>query len=147
MEQKHIGLFVYIRNKVRNLLHDDREFTIAEAHQWFKNLDPRNKYYMIDYGTSLIGYFRTVRLSNGVVQIGADLTPEYHGRGIAFKAYQEFMKRYNEKIPTTQWELEVLSTNTRAYNLYDKLGFKKVGFGEDVIRDGRKIPSIKMVLC
>jgi ribosomal protein S18 acetylase RimI-like enzyme len=43
--------------------------------------------------------------------------------------------------------LEVLETNTRALNLYTKLGFEKVGISDEkIIRDGNTINSIIMSL-
>jgi ribosomal protein S18 acetylase RimI-like enzyme len=60
-------------------------------------------------------------------------------------AYHNFMVMIYDKFNLTNIKLEVLSNNTRAIHLYNKLGFNQIGVSpEKIIRNGLEIDSIIM---
>lgn len=135
-----------IRNEcAKDYLHDSRKFTLEQTKEWFNKTHP--DYYIINYANNDIGYFRISQHSilNKNLYIGADIHKNFRGKKLAYYAYIKFIpflfKRYNlNKI-----SLEVLSTNTRAYNLYNKLGFKQEGIKrQEVYKNGIYIDSIIM---
>lgn len=134
-----------IRNQVREYLHDDKATTIKESSEWFRTTDPR--FYIIVCNGRSIGYFRTSDYSekDRRIYIGADLDPKFWGEGHARRAYTKFIPYLFETLNLNKIGLEVLSTNTRALNLYKSLGFVKEGAKrQDVYRKGEFVDSIIM---
>lgn len=146
MLQEDLPFMLEIRNECREMLHDNREFSLSEAQTWFASLPPDHKYYLLLFNNEPIGYFRTKEKQGCIttLEIGADLHKDFRGRGLAFEIYQFFL---NSSLAQSysRLELEVLATNLVAYNLYRKLGFRCYPEAvRDIIRDGRRIPSIAM---
>jgi len=137
-------------NKVRNeyaleYLHDSRTFTIDETKNWYHKNNP--DFWMIFADEVLIGYFRLSNYSkeNKNIYIGADIAKEYTGKGIAKKAYNLFIPFLFTEYNLNKISLEVLSTNQRAINLYDKLGFVKEGIKrEEILKNNKWVDSIIM---
>lgn len=139
-------------NEVRNqyaseFLHDDRTFTLEETEKWFAETNP--SYYIIldDATKSKIGYFRLSNHSdkNKNLYIGADIAPEFRGRGYAKPAYNMFMDFLFNYYNLNKITLEVLSTNLIAINLYTSLGFIYEGTKrQEIFRNGMWIDSIIM---
>ncbi len=137
-------------NEVRNdcaeeYLHDSRKFTLEQTNKWFDTEQPN--YYIIQLNNTDIGYFRITQYSkhNNNLYIGADLHKDYRGKKLAYAAYVEFLSYLFEKYKLNKVSLEVLSTNTRAYNLYLKLGFVQEGVKrQEVFREGTYVDSIVM---
>ena len=62
-------------------------------------------------------------------------------------SYVKFIKKLYDEFNFQTISLEVLETNTRALNLYTKLGFKEIGISDEkIIRDGIHVNSIIMTL-
>lgn len=141
-----LQFFVDVRNKSREYLHNNTEFTLANVVKWFSETKP--SFYIIKLDDVSIGYFRTSNYNTETnsLYIGCDIHPEYRGLGLAYKAYIKFIKQLRESgIDSIQ--LEVLSTNTRAINLYKKLGFVDIGISNEKIkRNDAIIDSIIMEL-
>ena|SRR3990167_7306223 len=144
-----------VRNLVREYLHDNREFSLDETNSWFRSLPPENKYYLISIcregGQTPIGYFRTreyimpwVRQGKPCkcLEIGADLHPSFEGKGYAYRSYIQFLSEL-EGRGFECVSLQVLGSNSRAFNLYVKLGFV-CGRSKAILRDGKFLISIKM---
>lgn len=160
LEEEDLEFLNAVRNECREYLHDDRYFTLEQTQEWFKALPPENKYYLITsrrgdgaiHGGGRdrdgIGYFRTKRFNEEIIDIGADICIKYRGQGYGKEAYEMFLNWLFKKEGYKIAMLEVLATNTRAYNLYRDLGFEvisSVAFTE-IERDGRRILSIPMGL-
>jgi RimJ/RimL family protein N-acetyltransferase len=137
-------------NETRNLvaedyLHDSRKFSLEESIEWFKKTNP--DYWMIKVAQESVGYFR---LSNHSVQnkniyIGADIHPEFQERGYAKEAYKNMITQLFEEYDLHKISLEVLATNYRAINLYEKLGFTREGVKrEEVLKGNIYVDSIVM---
>jgi len=117
-------------NKIRNVyakqfLHNSKTFTLEETTEWVKTLNKNNTYWMIEFNKDTIGYFR-ITVNERRVYIGADISPQYTGRGLAKESYKMFIPVVLREYATNTLYLEVLSTNTRAKHLYDTLGFVEI---------------------
>jgi len=145
MSEEHINFYNEVRNLSRNNLHDNSVYSLEDNLKWFKKTNP--EFYIIKFENHLIGYFRTSNLSlvNKNIYIGADLHPNYRGRGLAYKAYRQFISFIFNKYNLYKISLEVLENNIVAFNLYKKLGFKIDGVKrEEVNRNDIYINSIIM---
>jgi RimJ/RimL family protein N-acetyltransferase len=139
-------------NNLRNqcapeYLHDDRTFTDYETIVWFNKTKP--DYHIILYKGEKIGYFRISSHStiNRNLYLGADLLPEYRGKGLAKRSYQLFIPILFERYDLHKINLEVLSTNINALQLYKSLGFKKDGIKrQEVFKKDKWVDSIMMSL-
>ncbi len=134
-----------LRNEcAEEFLHDSRTFTVEQTEQWFKTL--KIPYYLVYYGSEKAGYFR-LNLKEGSLYIGMDLIKELRGKGIGYEAYKLFLPFVFDKFGVEQVRLDVLETNTSAYNLYLKLGFKDDPEKETkVVKNGQDVRSINMFL-
>jgi RimJ/RimL family protein N-acetyltransferase len=137
-------------NQVRNgycdeFLHDSRQFTLNETKEWYNKTNP--DFYIIESEGNSIGYFRLSNHStdNRNIYIGADISPEYKGKGFGEMSYRQFIPFLFEKYNLHKISLEVLSTNNVAINLYNKLGFVVEGVKRDeVFKNGKWVNSIVM---
>ena len=137
-------------NQVRNgyaqkYLHDSRIFNIEETYDWFNKIKP--DYWTIFDNDNRIGYFRLSNhsIENKNIYIGADIAPQYTGRGYATLAYTLFIPFLFDSYNLNKISLEVISTNIVARNLYNKLGFIYEGTKrDDIIKDGEWVDSIMM---
>jgi len=114
-----------VRNECCEYLHDPTTYTLPQAYEWFsKNLNP---FFMYELNNETIGYFRTSDWTKDSCYIGMDIHKDYRGRKLAVSAYTEMIEHIKTNYTDIQTlNLEVLSHNTRAYNLYKKLGFKEI---------------------
>jgi RimJ/RimL family protein N-acetyltransferase len=144
--ENDLSFLCEIRNETApDYLHDSRTFTLEETIKWFKNTKP--KFWIIWWNDCRIGYFRTSNYSeiNRNIYIGADLHKDFRGRGLAYESYCKFMPILFKELNLHKISLEVLETNTRAINLYKKLGFKIEGIKrEEVLKNGVWVGSIIM---
>lgn len=146
---------LFFLNETRNecaeeFLHDGRKFTIEQTISWwneFVDEDKLTQYYIIENEGEKIGYFRTSNYSkkNSSLYIGADLNKNYRGMGLGYKSYLRFIPYIFERYSLNKISLEVLSTNTRAINLYKKIGFVQEGIKrEEILKNGIYVDSIIM---
>jgi len=126
-------------NEIRNVyadkyLHDSRKFTLEDTEQWFYKSKPN--FWIIWDGSVRIGYFRLSNHSiiNSNIYIGADIHPNYTNCGYGYNAYIQFIPLIFKKYNLHKISLEVLSNNSRAIHLYNKLGFVKEGIKRDEVK-------------
>lgn len=137
-------------NEVRNecceeYLHDSRKFTLEQTIDWFNKTKPM--FWVIWVDGERIGYFRTSEYSevNKHIYIGADLHKDFRGKGLAYESYKQFIPFLFTELNLHKISLEVLKTNQRAINLYEKLGFVFEGIKRDEVYKNEKwIDSIIM---
>ena len=145
IERDDIPLMSDIRNLCVDYLHDSTQFTLDETFKWFDTTNPN--FYVILMDNKMIGYFRTSNysLDNKNIYIGADIHPNYWGKGIGFSIYSKFIPFLFEEYNLNKISLEVLSTNQRAISLYKKLGFKTEGIKrEEIYKNNKFVDSIIM---
>jgi RimJ/RimL family protein N-acetyltransferase len=124
LKKEDLTFFSEVRNEcAKEFLHNPNSFTLEETLEWFQTSNPN--YYIIEYDNNKIGYFR---LSNhnkeeSSIYIGCDIHSDYRGKGLAYKSYLSFIPFLYKEFSVETINLEVLSTNTRAKNLYEKIGF------------------------
>jgi RimJ/RimL family protein N-acetyltransferase len=121
MTESDLEWFVGIRNQVSEMLHNPSTFSVYEARVWFPETD--SKYWVIELNGQKMGYFRVLELNRDTVLIGADLDPRYQGKGYGYLSYLGFAREILLPQGIKEIELRVLKKNTRAINLYAKLGF------------------------
>src|SRR5688572_16435099 len=142
-----LSFLVEVRNECRDMLHNDAEFSLAEAREWFDRERPR--FYIITDKDAPIGYFRTSNWDdrNRHVYVGCDLHKDYRGKGLAQQAYHTFLRFLFEELGMNKVSLEVLEHNERARRLYDRLGFKLEDVRRQVVyRGGRYLDSRLMTM-
>lgn len=142
-EIKFINL---IRNEyAEDYLHSSKKYSVNETFKWFFKNFP--EYYIIYYSQIPVGYFRTSNYSteNNNIYIGADIHPDYCGLKLSYKSYIKFIDQLFEEKKLHKISLEVLSSNTRALNLYKKLGFVIEGTRrQEVLKKDEYVDSIIM---
>jgi RimJ/RimL family protein N-acetyltransferase len=137
-------------NSVRNVyseqyLHDSRQFTLDETIEWFNKSNP--DFYIIEFNGEKIGYFRLSNhsIKDKSIYIGADIAPEYKGKGFGKLSYKKFIPFIFKEYDLNTIILEVLATNTVAISLYEKLGFKQQSIKVNEVKKGDEfIDSIVM---
>ena len=145
MELEDVEFFNETRNLSKEMLHNNEAYSLEESKSWFAEQNPM--FYVIYYNSDKIGYFRTSNFSkkNKNIYIGADLHPDFRGKGFAFLAYKKFIDYLFETLDLNKISLEVLSINKIAYNLYKKLGFIEEGIKrQEIKRENEYIDSIIM---
>ena len=126
-------------------LHTSKKYSLEESYDWFKKTNP--DFWIILNDNTHIGYFRLSNYSkeNKNIYIGADIAKEYTGQGFAKQSYNMFIPFLFEEYNLNKISLEVLSTNQRAINLYNKLGFVKEGVKrEEILKNNKWVDSIIM---
>jgi RimJ/RimL family protein N-acetyltransferase len=135
-----------VRNECADrYLHTSSKFSVDETINWFDNTKPT--FYVILYNGVKIGYFRITNYShvNKNLYIGADLHQDFRGKGLAYESYRKFIPTIIKQYGLHKVSLEVLATNTRAHNLYIKLGFVNEGAKrQEVYKNGQYVDSIIM---
>ena len=146
MLEGDMPFLIDIRNKyAAEFLHNSNTFNLNEAIEWFRKTNP--DYWVIYVENTPIGYFRVSNhnTQNKNIMIGADIHPLFTGRGYGYKAYNEFIPFLFNTYDLHKISLEVLATNQRAINLYNKLGFVREGIKrEDVLKGDKWVDSIIM---
>lgn len=137
-----LKFFNKVRSESFEYLHDKTNYTFGENIVWFNRLD--FPYFIFLIGDVPIGYFRTseVDLVNKTMYVGMDIAPEHRGKGYATKGYEVFIDKLKNEYGFLKLYLEVLASNKRAINIYNKLGFTIT----DVLPYSDTDKSIKMVL-
>jgi RimJ/RimL family protein N-acetyltransferase len=143
MVESDLSFFCEIRNECAlEYLHNSRQFTIEESLIWFRETNPN--FYLIEINGIKIGYFRTSNYDsvNKTIYIGCDIHVDYRGQGLAYKSYVKFIPFIFKEFNVDTINLEVLSTNERAKNLYKKIGFKSNNIKDNVIvKNGKDVLS------
>ena len=145
MRSSDLDFLVDVRNECRAFLHDDRVFSVEDAARWFDKERP--EFWLVCRDGERLGYFRTSAksIANRRVMAGADLHPAYRGRGLGYQSWCAFLNFQFADFGWRKVSLEVLSSNPRAFNLYQKLGFRIEGTKRsEVLRAGEWLDSIQM---
>ncbi len=161
---EHAGMFLRVpvksdaepiqqlRNDANTWIHltDPRPLGPGDQKNWIESLSMRaGRFYFVvsTIETPFIGIVRMDELDtlNRSVRVGADIVPEFRGKGFGIRLYQ-LLKRYCFDFMNVHrvW-LAVLETNGHAMRLYEKQGFKVEGrYRSAVYRDGKYLDYILM---
>lgn len=135
-----IEFFNEVRNHSTDFLHDNTKYSLEDNLKWFVETKP--KFFILEDSGESIGYFRTSKWVKNTLYVGMDIHPKYRGLGYAKKSYNLFFKYLKKEYSIEEVFLEVLNTNNRAINIYNKLGFIII----DLLPHKNSILSIKMKL-
>jgi len=124
MQESDVSFFNQTRNECREFLHDNSYYSYEQSLEWFRSKNPN--FYILELNNEKIGYFRTSINEDNELYIGADINTKYRGKGHAKEAYQMFMDLIKIEYEGRDLYLEVFESNTRAHNLYKKLGFFEI---------------------
>lgn len=144
LQKSELQWFVELRNSVSKNLHDTRVFTKEDALIWFENNS--GNYWVILFQSKKIGYFRLIKCDCGIYQIGADISPEYQGKGFGYQSYLYFARNILRQMNITWVSLRVKKENKIAIKLYTKLGFKPVNVVNQGDADIVMISSVDNIL-
>jgi ribosomal protein S18 acetylase RimI-like enzyme len=141
--QPDIPLLLETRNLVREWLHNNKEFTLIEAHSWFIKECP--EFYIIEVeNLGPVGYIRTSARTDESICVGCDIHPGHQRQGYAYRAYYKFMRDLFINQAMSRVWLEVLSHNP-AIKLYTKLGFQIETIKKNIcVRNGVSLDNIIM---
>src|SRR5210317_1003941 len=121
MVESDLPFFNEVRSHSSMFLHDKNNYTLEDNVKWFKSLE--SPFFIVEILNEDIGYFRTSNWNNNTLYIGMDIHKKYRGLGYAKPSYLKFMKHLKEEFNIKTIFLEVLSSNKRAINIYNKLDF------------------------
>jgi len=149
IEKRDLEFLRNLRNDPSTWLHLTTVHFITEPEQeaWFNNPPPGQKFYVVEVRDVPVGMVRTSLFDrqNRSLCIGADIHPDYRGRGYGKATYELFLKYCFRFLNLHRVWLSVLETNTVAKSLYEKMGFQEEGRQrEAVFRDGRYVDYIMM---
>jgi RimJ/RimL family protein N-acetyltransferase len=145
LDEEDLEFLLEVRNGCSHFLHDDRQFTLPDCLAWFQAVRPT--YFVVTVSDARIGYFRLSKHdpARHAAYVGADLHPDFRGRGLAAPAYEAFFDFLRREFGLKTVELEVLSHNIVAMGLYRKLGFVQIGrLSGAAVRAGELVDSLIM---
>lgn len=134
VEEKDIQILRRIRNDCRYYMTRNQKYiTEDEQSKWFANFDKEKLIpYLVNQDIMGVAYhsigYGILRIEDDRGLVTGGILEEYRGIGAGKFVFQELINICLEKklIPA----LEVLKTNTRAFNLYLSLGFKIINENE-----------------
>lgn len=124
MTESDLPFMLDIRNEVRELIHDNRVFTLDEAIEWYHTHHPEN--YIVVVSGDSVGIMRVRRGKQHAhsAEVGGDIHKNHRRKGYAIRAYGILIPFLFDAPEINELFLEVLETNMPAFNLYRKLGFQ-----------------------
>lgn len=147
MEEKDLSFMLDIRNEVREVIHDNRVFTLDECLEWYHETQPEN--YVVAVSGNDVGIMRVRRYKHHghSAEVGGDIHSEFRRKGYAVRAYNLLIPYLFDNPPINELFLEVLELNMPAFNLYHKLGFEIHEYVPDMAkRPGRTLEGFVMSL-
>lgn len=145
LREEDLPFLLEVRNDCRDMLHDERAFSLQECRAWFRSQHP--DFFIVRHNGDRVGYFRLSNrdAADRSIYVGADLHRQFRGHGLARPAYEAFFAMLRDQQQIAVAKLEVLSHNTVALGLYQKLGFVEVGRKTAfATRNGESVDSIVM---
>ena len=114
-----------IRNQCKDFMtRSTEEITPEQQQQWFKTAFKKYELYIayaIEHGACIVdaGY-GLIHLNEGEYLLSGGLVPGYRDKGLGSVLFKFLVDNCNKQQPI---RLEVLKSNTRAFKVYEKLGF------------------------
>ena len=124
MAERDLPFMLEIRNEARDLIHDNRSFTLDECIEWYHSFHPEN--YVVTIGDDDVGIMRVRRVKQHAcsAEVGGDIHKDHRRKGYGVRAYNLLIPFLFDTPQINELFLEVLETNMPAFNLYSKLGFQ-----------------------
>jgi diamine N-acetyltransferase len=149
LSSKDTEYIINIRNESevnQNFFSDPPTYDF-EHEKWLNQMNKNDIYLIIKEKDEKAGIINITRIDylNEKCEYGIALDPKYSGKGIAFKASKLLLNYVFKNLKINKINLEVLSDNTKAINLYKKIGFKQEGyFKEEIYKNGEFKDVIRM---
>ena len=132
LNEDNLSQFLEIRNSVRHLLHDSRQFAQEDAISWLRTT--KNEYFVFYLEDDVIGYLRATYVSHIECMLGVDVAPRYQGLGHGKAIWKLCLSFLASHSTFESVQLRVLSTNSIALSLYQRLGFRVLtDNGRDIV--------------
>ena len=134
MTERDLPFMLDIRNEVRELIHDNRIFTLDEAIEWYHTQHPEN--YVVVVAGSEVGIMRVRRGKQHMnsAEVGGDIHKAHRGKGLGKRAYKLLIPYLFGTPELRELFLEVLTKNMPAFNLYHSLGFEIYEYKDQMAR-------------
>lgn len=112
----------------------DKPITLKEEKQWLKTQVTEQRKGKQIYLKALVdgrligdcfakpGFGR----NHGNVNLGIAIVKKWRGKGLGYMLLNELIQRSEKKWHPKNFYLHVVSANTKAYQLYESLGFRKI---------------------
>lgn len=128
-----------IRNDCRNFMTRDVSYISEEQQKrWYEKVNPDLGktlkiflLYQVEHGviSSPIGY-GLLRMEGDYCLVSGGLVESCRGKGIGGTLFEYLVKNVEDNVPI---KLEVLKSNTRAFVIYNKLGFRVISDDGEII--------------
>lgn len=124
-----------IRNQCKDFMTRDTSYISEEQQKrWFANLSPETKIYilyLVEFGviSSPIGY-GLIRKEGDFSVVSGGLIDSCRGKGYGKVLFEYLIKNAEKEFPI---RLEVLKSNTRAFVIYNNLGFRVLNDNGEII--------------
>lgn len=124
MLEDDLAFMLDIRNETRDLINDNRIFTLDEAQEWYHSFLPEN--YVVVVRGQDVGIMRVRRGKQHPrsAEVGGDIHKDYRRNGYGRRAYHLLIPYLLGLNSINELYLEVLEINMPAFNLYHQLGFE-----------------------
>ena len=115
--------------KAYNLGFSDYQVTLSMSEEKLQNMlkrngyEPRSSIGLFD-GEIVVGFILNGVRGNYCYDSGTAIIPQYRGKGYAHILLEKTLSMFTDRTYHT-WVLEVLTDNTKAFNLYKSIGFTK----------------------
>jgi RimJ/RimL family protein N-acetyltransferase len=135
--------------EVLYMLTDTSFVNEKQQQKWFEkiSLDNSSRRLIIEFNNERIGIARLddIDYINNSICVGLDIHKKFRGKGHGFKSFKVLLKYCFDELNMNRVWLLVADFNTKAFNLYKKLGFKEEGRQrERLYRNGKYNDYIMM---
>ncbi len=131
----------------RYVLHNGTKFNLTDTQKWLASLPSTSERWVCCYQSIPVGVARIDQINNiyNTCSAGLDIHVDHRGKHYAVPIWTMMLDElFLVRNMYLVW-LEVLQFNSKALNIYYKLGFRQEGVLRDrVVRYGRRINSIIM---
>lgn len=112
----------------------------SQIKKWYKYKTNSffNRYYgILSKDLKLIGYLgiKDIKFIRRESTLGLVFDPDYVSKGYGTETLSEYLNYYFKEMRMKRMYLEVAEFNSRAFNLYKKMGFKSIGYYLDEFHD------------
>lgn len=104
-----------------------------------------DRIFVLGHGAEVVGYFFLWECDRPVPLLGLGLADAWQGQGLG-EPLLRFLVAEARAGGCTGVELTTVTTNARAFRLYQRVGFELVGEVDNVAGDGRVVREYRMFL-
>lgn len=102
--------------------------------------------YVVALGAEIVGYFFLWEFDHAVPLLGLGLADAWQGQGLGLPLLQRLIAEARD-AGRAGLELTTVLTNSRAFALYQRAGFVRIGEVDNIAGDGRVVREHRMFLA